>query len=62
MKILLLFDNINNEEVNNKEVDDNFKLDDVDNLFDYLNEIDSIKDYFKIINNDVLIKENLNND
>ena len=62
MKILLLFDNINDEEVNNEEVDDDFELDNIDNLFDYLNKVDSIKDYFKIIDNNILIEENLNDD
>ena len=62
MKILLLFDDINDEEVNDEEVDDDFELDDIDNFFDYLDEVDSIKDYLKIINNDVLTEENLNDD
>ena len=62
MKILLLFDDINDEEVNDEEVDDNFELNDVNNLFDYLDEVDSIKDYLKIIDNDILTEENLNDD
>src|SRR6266498_5461810 len=62
MKILPLFDDINDEEVNNKEVDDNFKLDDINNLFDYLDKVDNIKDYLKIIDNNVLIEENLDDD
>ena len=62
MKILSLFDDINDEKVNNKEVDDDFELDNINNLFDYLDEVDNIKDYFKIINNDVLTEENLNDD
>ena len=62
MKILSLFDNINDKEVNNEKVDDDFELDDVNNLFDYLDEVDSIKDYLKIIDNDVLTEENLNDD
>src|SRR6266498_6025497 len=62
MKILPLFDDVNDDKVNNKEVDDDFELDDVDNLFDYLDKVDNIKDYFKIIDNDVLTEENLNDD
>src|SRR6266540_697085 len=62
MKILSLFNDINNEEVNNKEVDDDFELDDVNNLFDYLDEVDSIKEYLKILDNDILTEENLNDD
>ena len=60
MKILLLFDNVNNKKVNNKEVNNDFELYDIDNLFNYLNKVDSIKDYFKIIDNDILTEENLN--
>src|SRR6266542_3691568 len=62
MKILLLFDDVNNEKINNEKVDDDFELDDVDNFFDYLDEVDSIKDYLKIIDNDILTEENLNDD
>src|SRR6266498_1629535 len=62
MKILSLFDNVNDEEVNNEEVDDDFELDNINNLFDYLDEVDSIKDYLKIIDNNVLTEENLNDD
>ena len=62
MKILSLFDDVNDNEVNNEKVDDDFELDDINNLFDYLDEVDSIKDYLKIINNDVLTEENLNDD
>ena len=62
MKILSLFDNVNDDEVNDEEVDNDFELDDVNNFFDYLDEVDNIKDYFKIIDNDILTEENLNDD
>ena len=58
MGILLLFDN----NIDNDEVEEDIVLNDDDDFLDYLEEVNDIKEYFQIIDEDISTEENLNDD
>lgn len=43
-------------------MEEDIELNDIDDFFDYLEEIDDIKEYFRIIDEDILTEENLSDD